>query len=169
MVQRHWRRYLSSVRKTCSNCVTRPAREFFRRVVIRVTETYSERRSLLRRTNEPAEFVTRAARPDVAAACRLRTGCVTTETRHVRIDPRRDRERNAAATASMTTAALAARMFRMIELDIETPQRRKRFHLSALRVSMTDRTDLASRIRELLLVTARTRRMIIFARQRRLR
>ena len=87
----------------------------------------------------------------------------------MRIHSRRDRERNTTATASMTTPAFRTGMFRMVEPHIETPQRRKRFHLSTLRVCVTDRTDLTPRIRELLLVAADTRRVRIFARQRRLR
>lgn len=137
--------------------------------MIRVAETHSKRRRLLRRANEPPELVTRVARRDVAAARSLRPGSVTAKTRHVRIHPRRDRKRNTAATASMTTAAFRARMLRMIELHIKTPQRRKRSHLSTLRVGMTVRTDLTSRIRELLLMTTRARRMVVLARQRRLR
>ena len=60
-------------------------------------------------------------------------------------------------------------MFRMIEPDVETPQRGERFHLPTLRISMTDRTDLVRAIGELLLVTARARCVRIFARQGRLR
>jgi hypothetical protein len=137
--------------------------------MIRVAETHSKRRRLFRSANEPPELMTRAARRDVATARRLRTLSVTAKTCHVRVRPRRDRERNTATTSSMTTTALAARMLRMIELDIETPQRRKGLHLSTLRVCMANRTDLTSRIRELLLVTTCARRMIVFPRQRRLR
>lgn len=137
--------------------------------MIGVAETHAKRRRLFRRANEPPELMTRAARRDVASARRLRTRSVTAKTRHMRIHARRDRKRNTAATASMATATVRTRMLRMIEQDIKTPQRRKRFHLSTLRVGMADRTDLTSRICELLLVTTRARRMIVLARQRRLR
>ena len=69
----------------------------------------------------------------------------------------------------MTSCTRSARVFRVIESDVETLQRRKRFHLSALRVCMTDRAHPTRRICELLRVTTRARRMRSFARQRRLR
>ena len=69
----------------------------------------------------------------------------------------------------MTCRTRSARMFRVIEYDVEAPERRKRFHLSTLRVCMADRTHLTRLICELLLVTTRARRMRSFARQRWLR
>jgi hypothetical protein len=87
------------------------------------------------------------------------------------VHPRRDRETDTAAISSMTsgTASTQRRVSRMIESDIETPQRWKRFDLTTLRVGMTDRTELARRICELWCVTTRAGRMRSFARQRRLR
>jgi hypothetical protein len=60
-------------------------------------------------------------------------------------------------------------VFRVIESRVKTKQRWKRFDLAALNVCMTDRADLACRIRELLRMAASARRMCSFARQRRLR
>jgi hypothetical protein len=60
-------------------------------------------------------------------------------------------------------------MSRMIKSDVETPQRRKRFNLAALRVCVADRTDLAGGVCELLCMTTRAGRMRLFARQRGLR
>src|ERR1044072_5315681 len=69
----------------------------------------------------------------------------------------------------MTSRTRSARMCRVIESDVEAPQWRKRFHLSALRVCMADRANLTRRICELLRVTTRAWRVRSFARQRRLR
>ena len=69
----------------------------------------------------------------------------------------------------MTRRASRAGMFRMIEPDVETLQRWKRFHLSTLRVRVADGTDLTCLIRELLLMTTRARRVRILARQHRSR
>ena len=59
----------------------------------------------------------------------------------------------------MTCRTRRARVLPVIEHDVETPQRRKRFDLSALRVCMADRTHLIRTICELLRVTTRARRM----------
>ena len=71
----------------------------------------------------------------------------------------------------MTSGTCSTRrgMSRVIEFDIETPQWRKRFDLSTLRVRMADRADLTRGIRELLGMTTSARRMCSFSRQRRLR
>ena len=69
----------------------------------------------------------------------------------------------------MATATLSVRVLSVIESDVETPQRRKRFHLSALRIGMADRTNLTRRVCKLLLVTTRARCVRSLARQGRLR
>ena len=66
----------------------------------------------------------------------------------------------------MTSSAIGqACVFRMIEPDVKTSQRRKCFDLSALRVCMTDSANLTCWICELLRVTARARRVCCFAGQ----
>ena len=146
------------------------ARELLRRVVIRVTETDAIRRRLFRSANKTAELMTRAARSDVAAVD-LRRRRVTTETCDVRVCSRRNRQANAVTVSSMATVASRAEggVSRMIEFDVEAPQRWKRFHLSALRIRVTDRADLARLIRELLRVTSAARSVRVLARQRRRR
>src|SRR5215208_1349280 len=70
----------------------------------------------------------------------------------------------------MTSSAIGrACVFRMIEPDVKTSQRRKGFDLSALRVCMTDSANLTCWICELLRMTARARRVCCFAGQGRLR
>jgi hypothetical protein len=59
----------------------------------------------------------------------------------------------------MTGRTRSVPVFRVIESGVEAPQRWKRFHLSALRVRMTDRTNLTRWICELLRVTTRARRV----------
>jgi hypothetical protein len=59
-------------------------------------------------------------------------------------------------------------MFGVIESHVKTAEGWKRFHLAALRIRMTDRTDLTSRISKLLLVTASARCMRVFPGERRL-
>jgi len=66
----------------------------------------------------------------------------------------------------MTRRTLRSGMFRMIEPDVETAQRWKRFHLPTLRIRMADRTDLTSGISKLLLMTTSARCMRIFPGQR---
>ena len=112
--------------------------------------------------------MTRGARRNVAAI-RFRVRSVTAKTRRVRVQPRGNRQRDPAAAASMTRRASRAGMFRMIEPDVETLQRWKRFHLSTLRVRVADGTDLTCLIRELLLMTTRAGRVRILARQHRSR
>ena len=68
----------------------------------------------------------------------------------------------------MTRRAAGAGMFCMIEPHIESLQRGKRPHLSALRVRVADGTELARLVRELLLVTSGARRVRVFAGQNRL-
>ncbi len=61
----------------------------------------------------------------------------------------------------MTRRALSTggRMLRVIEADVETSQRRERLRLSALRIAVTDRTDLTRLVRKLLSVAAGARRV----------
>ena len=63
----------------------------------------------------------------------------------------------------MTRRTIGTRMFRMIESNVETAQRWKWFHLSALRISMAIRTDLTAGIGKLLLVTTRAGRVRVFS------
>ena len=142
------------------------ARELLRRIVIGVTETDSISTRLLGSANKTAELMTGAARSDVAAID-LRRRRVTTETRNVRVCSRRNRQANAVAVSSMASGASGAEagVSRVIEFDVEAPQRGKRFHLSALRIRVTDRADLTRLIGKLLRVTTAARRVRILARQ----
>ena len=112
--------------------------------------------------------MTRGARRNVAAI-RFSVRRVTAKARRVRVQSRRNRQRDATTAASMTRRTFGTCMFRMIEPDVETAQRWERFHLPALRVRMADRTDLTSGISKLLLVTTGAGCMRILARQRRSR
>jgi len=94
---------------------------------------------------------------------------VTTETRDVSARSRGNRQPDTPAISPMTIAASSSTVFCVIEARVETAQRRKSLHLSALRIRVTDRADLAGWIRKLLRVTACARRMCSFTRQRRLR
>jgi hypothetical protein len=171
MIQRHGRRHLPALRETWPDFVTLDARESLRCIVLRMTEPDAIRRSLFRSADEAAELMTRAARRDVAPARRFGAGRVTTKTDRVCVQPRRDRQRHTAAAASMALRTISAGsgVLRVIEPHVEASQRWKWFHLSTLRIGVTDRTDLAGVICKLLLMTARTRRVLIFARQRWLR
>ena len=112
--------------------------------------------------------MTRAARRDVSSI-RLRARRVTAETSHMRILSRGNRESDATTIAPVTSSTRRITVLRVIEPRVETAQRWKRFDLSALRVSVTDRADRARWICELLRMTTRARRVCSFARQRRLR
>jgi len=144
------------------------AGQLARRIVTSVTEPDPISSGLFRGAHELPELVTRGARRYVATI-RLRVRSVTAKTRRVRVQSRRNRQRDAATAASMTRRTFGAGMFRMIEPDVEAPQRWKRFHLSTLRIRVADGTDLARSIRELLLMTTSARRVRVFARQGRLR
>ena len=168
VVQRERRGHLSSLAETGSDLVTFDARQLLRRIMTRMTKPDAIRRDLFRSANETAELVTRRARRNVAPV-RLRVRGVTAKTRRVRVQPSRNRQRDTATAASMTGHTSRAGMFRMIEPDVETLQRRKRFHLSTLSVRVADGTDLARLVRELLLMTTRARRVRVLAGQRGLR
>ena len=112
--------------------------------------------------------MTRAARRDVAPI-HLRARRVTTKTSDVRILPRGNREPDTTTIAPGTSRTSRTTVHRVIEPRIETAQRWKRFHLSALRVCVTDRADRARWICELLRVTTRAGRVCSFAGQRWLR
>jgi hypothetical protein len=133
-----------------------------------MTEPYSKRLRLLQRTNQTPELMTGAARRDVAPV-RLCARRVTAKTRDMRIQPRRNREPNAATISSMTTRTRSTTMFRVIKPRIKAAQRRKRFDLSTLTIGVTDRADLARWIRKLLGVATSARRVCSFARKCRLR
>ena len=164
MIQRLRRRHPPSR----SHAMTRNARQLLRRIMTRVTKSHSIRRRPIRSANKPPKLMTRTARRYIATI-RLCTRRVTTKTRDVRIQPRRDRKTNATAVASMTRRTSRRVMPRVIERDVETPQRRKRFDSPALRVRVTNRANLTALIGKLLRVTTGARRVRIFARQRRLR
>ena len=112
--------------------------------------------------------MTSTARRDVPPI-RLSIRSVTTKTGDMSIESRRNREPNATTISPVTRCTRRIAVFRVIELRIETAQRRKRFDLSALGVRVTDRADLARGIHELLCVTTRARCMRSFAGQGRLR
>jgi len=112
--------------------------------------------------------MTGAARRDVASI-RLRVRYVTAKTRDVSIQPRRNRQPYTATIPPVTTSTRSIRVFRVIESRVKAAQRRKRLHLSALYIRVTDRADLARWICKLLRVTARARRVCSFAGQGRLR
>src|SRR6185436_10256067 len=118
-------------------------RQLLRSIVVGVTEPNSICRRLVRSARKASELVTRAARRDVAPV-HLGGFRVTTETRDVRIHARWDRETLATPVGPVTrpTAGAERSVFRVVEFDVETLQRWKRFNFSALRVCMTDRTDL---------------------------
>jgi len=155
VIERLWRRHVS-----CAHAMTVIASQTFISIVTGVTKTESIRSRLVRSAREASELVTRAARRDVAPV-HLRGFRVTTETRDVRIHARWDRETLATPVGPVTrrTAGAERSVFRVVEFDVETLQRWKRFNFSALRVCVADRTDLACRIRELLRVTTGARRM----------
>ena len=111
--------------------------------------------------------MTSAARRDVSTI-RLSVRRVTTKTRDMRIQPRWNRQPNAATISSMTTRTRSTTMFRVIKPRIKAAQRRKCFDLSTLSVGVTDRADLTRWVRKLLRVATSARRVCSFARQRRL-
>jgi len=100
---------------------------------------------------------------------RLRARRVTAKTGDVSIRSRGNRESNPATITPVTCGTSSITVFRVVKFRVETLQRWKRFDLSALRVSVTNRADGARWICELLRVTTRARRVCSFARQCRLR
>ena len=88
---------------------------------------------------------------------------MTAKTVFVRTHSGGNRERNTTISRTMTTVTPRADMLRVIELAIETLQRRKRFHRTSLRVCMTDRANrTTTAARKLRLMTTNTRRVLIF-------
>ena len=160
MVKSQRRRNLSSTRQTRSDAMTVSTRQLLRRIVTGVTEPNSIRGRLLRGANEASKLMTSAARRDVAPV-RRSIRRVTTKTSDMRAHSRWNRETNSTAVASVTSVARSTcrRVSRVIEFNVETPQLRKRFDLSTLRVRMANRTDLTRRICELLCVTTCAWRM----------
>ena len=100
---------------------------------------------------------------------RLGVRRVTAKTRDMSIRSRGNRESNPATIAPVTSGTSSITVFRVVKSHVETPQGRKRFDLSALRVRVTNRADGTRWICELLRVTTRARRVCSFARQCRLR
>ena len=94
---------------------------------------------------------------------------MTTETRDVSVRSRWNRQPDTTTISPVTIGTSRSTVFCVIEARVETAQRWKSLDLSALRIRVTDRADLACRIRKLLRVTTRARRMCGFTRQRRLR
>ena len=88
---------------------------------------------------------------------------MTAETVLVRIHSAGDCERNPTINRTMTTVTPDAAMLCVIELAIETLQRRERFHRAGLRVCMTDRTDWTTATRKQRLMTTDTRCVLIFS------
>jgi len=107
-----------------------------------MTEPNPKCTRLLRSAHQPSELMTRAARRDVSSI-RLRARRVTTETSHMRIQPRGNREPNTATIPPVTSGTSRATVLRVIEARIKAAQRWKRFDLSTLRVCVTDRADRA--------------------------
>jgi hypothetical protein len=93
---------------------------------------------------------------------------MTTKAVLVRIHSHRDCERNTSISRTMTTVTSHAAMLRVIELALETSQRRERFHRASLRVGMTDRADWTTATCKQRLMATNTRRVLIFSGQRRL-
>ena len=85
--------------------------------------------------------MTGAARRDVLSV-RLCLRRVTTETRHMSIQARRNRESHAIAIFSMSSRTSCRRVFCVIELGVEAAQRREGFDLSTLNVRVTNRANL---------------------------
>ena len=125
-----------------------------------VTEIYSESFCPLRGPAIVAGLVAGAARRDVAIV-RLSARRMARETGLVRAQSRRYGKGRAAPFGLVTGGASDASVPRVIELHIESLQRRERLHLWLARfdVRMTDRADRAAGIGELLRVTARARRV----------
>ena len=88
---------------------------------------------------------------------------MTTKTVFVRTHSAGDRERNTPISRAMTTVTSGATMLCVIELAIETSQRRKRFQRSSLSVCMTDRANWTTAGRKERLMTTDTRRVLIFS------
>lgn len=124
--------------------MTRRTTQLFRRIMIRMTEPDTICRRLLRRAHQTSELMTSATRRDVSSVC-LCIRRVTAKTSDMSVQPRRNRERNATTVSPVTTGTSSTRssVLRMIEPGVETAQRWKRFDLSALRIRVTDRADLA--------------------------
>lgn len=158
MVQRQRRGHLPPPRQTRPQRVTAGAGQLLS--VLCMTKTDAISRRVLRSAHKTSALMTRAARSDVAAVD-LRRPRVTTEASDMSVHSRGNRQTNAAAISSMTRRATGAerRMSRVIELDVEAAQGRKRFHLAALRVRVADRTDLARRVGELWRMTTAAGRM----------
>ena len=119
VIQRERRSHLSPLAQTGSDLVTFDARQLLRRIMTRMTKPDAIRRGLFGSANKATELVTRGARRNVAPI-RFRVRSVTTKTRRVGVQPRGNRQCDAATAAPMTRRASGARMFRMIEPDVET-------------------------------------------------
>ena len=153
----------------------RCARVYFvtNRAVELVTRVSKRRRGISSRpfrnvADDLSRLMTRRARIDIflAAFCARRMAC---ETRVVRVQARRDRERDAVSRRLMTRrAAGLPQMFRVVEHDVKALQNGKRFYNSGLRIRVTNRADRAFVVRKLLNVTARARQMTGQLRRRRI-
>jgi len=148
--------------------MTRTTIQLLRRIMTRMTKSHAKRIRLLRCADQTSELMTRATRRNISPVC-LRAWGVTNKTRDVSVRARGDREPDTTTISAMTIGTSSFTVFRVIEARVETAQRWKRLDLSALRVRVTDRADLARRIRKLLRVTTRARRVCSFTRQCRLR
>ena len=162
---RNWRADLIAARRARSDRVTIGAGKFVARV--------AERRFCIgvRRfgnSDEFARLMTRIARSNIFfAAFRIRR--MTLKTRIMRVQIFRNRKRNAVSKRFMTTRAICLPlMFGVIKNRVETFQSRERFHRSAFRIRMTNRTDRAFIVGKLFGVTACTRNMTDQFRSRRI-
>ena len=84
-----------------------------------------------------------AARRDVLSV-RLCVSRMTAKTRDVGIQTRWNREPDTAAITTMASGTSSASVLGMIELGVETAQRRKSFDLPVLNVRVTDRANRTS-------------------------
>lgn len=154
---------LPPLRRTGPQSVAVAAAQVFARV-LGVAEAHAVGRRPFRRPTVAADEVARAARGDVAPGV-LRPRRVALVAGRVRREPRRDRERRAAPLGAVTRRAVrrrpraGARVARVVEPDVEAPQRRKRLDRAGRRVRMTDLAERTRRVGELLCVAARARRV----------
>ena len=88
---------------------------------------------------------------------------MTPEASDMRIESRRNRHSDSAATRPMTsraTNAAHAYVARMIEFHVEAAETRKCFQSPGLRIAMANRADCIRRVGKLLYVTAGARQVI---------
>lgn len=132
MIESKRRSHLPALGHSRPNAMTFITTQFLGPAVFRVTESDFESCRLRRRSRIATELMTRAAGGDVPVAG-LRLRAVALVARDMRVEARGNRHRHPGATRSMTgrtTRAAHAGVTRMVELHIETSERRKRFQCS---------------------------------------